>query len=603
MSTSQDGDLPWVQIGRKVHSFFEMPAIGQPTLPQRLAAYTRIRSWPLASLAIGAGVYLLYLFLAILHGGRDWLLADGNWGGYNVMAPVLISYFLLIQPLAGRLLRRTIQAFRPLLPLTENAETLLAEALAHDRRHEWIAFGLGAAAGWLIIRPWQHNPFGLVFLAYELFSDGLMFGLLGWTLYSTLTTNRLLVTVQRRIRALGLIEPGTFPPLARWSLVSALLLVFGIFLGVLFMPRGAALGPESIIINGMILLVVAFAFLRGGITSTFLAQFRILRALILFATAVLAGTLGYHRLEGWSLMDGLYMTVITMTTIGYGEIRPLSETGRVFTIILSLVSIGIGGYAVSAVAAFFVEGDFQRIMRGRRMDKQIAQLKDHIILCGVGRVGKAVAAELHKTRTPFVVIEQNPDEIEALQGLGEVLHIQGDATKDGTLRLAGIDRAKGIVIVLSDDKDNAFVVLAARSLNPDIRIVARLTEEENAEKLHRVGADEVVSPNVIGGLRMASIMIRPTVVTFLDDMLRMPEQTVRMEEYRLDEGSALAGRTLAEADIGRRTGLLVMAMRTREGRYRVNPGGRTRLEEGDILIVTGTPEQLAALRRINFTEL
>lgn len=599
MSASRNGDTFFSQIGGKLHRYSEMPPTDALTLPERLVAQTRLASWPLASLAIGVGLYLLFLGLVILNGGWAWLTRDGNWWYYNLLTPVLITYLLLIRPLVRRLLNNAIEAFRPLLPATDPPEKLVAEAYALNRRQEWLAFGFGAVAGWLIVRPWRYNPFGPWFLAYDLLADGLMFGLLGWTIYSGLATTKFLATLQHRTQGLKLLKRGAVAPLTRWSIGSALLFIAGIALGLLFIPQQDMLGPESTIINGMILLVVVLVFLRSGLTTTFLAQFRILRALILFATAVLAGTLGYHRLEGWPLLDGLYMTVITMTTVGYGEIRPLSETGRIFTIFLSLVSIGIGGYAISAIAAFIVEGDLQRIVRGHRMDKQIAQLDNHIILCGVGRVGKQVAAEFHKTRTPFVVIEQDPDEIEQLQHLGDILYLQGDATKDETLRLAGIERAKGVVIALADDKDNAFVALTARSLNPNLRIVARLAEEENAEKLRRVGANAIVSPNAIGGLRMASLVIRPAVVTFLDEMLNVPGQTLRMEEVQIEEASVLVGQTLREADIGRQTGLLVVAIRSGEGRYQFNPGAQTRLQGGDVLIVMGTPEQLAALQQIN----
>ncbi len=591
------------QVGGKLHRYFEIPPTDSPTLAERLVAQTHLSSWLLASLAIGIVLYLLFLILAFLYGGSPWLIADGNWRSYNLLAPVLVSYLLLIRPLVRRLLLNAIETVQPLLPKPDSPAKLVAEAFALDHGREWLSFGLGVAAGWLIVRPWQYNPFGLWFLAYDLLADGLMFGLLGWTIYSGVVTTKFLAMLQYRTQDLKLLRPGTVAPLVRWSAGSALLMILGIALGLLFTPREDLLGPESIIINGMILLAVIFVFLRSGVTTAFLSQFRILRALILFATAVLAGTLGYHRLEGWPLLDGLYMTVITMTTIGYGEIRPLSEMGRIFTIFLGLVSIAIGGYAISVVAAFVVEGDFQRMIRGRRMDKQIAKLEGHIILCGVGRVGKAVAAEFHKTRTPFVIVEQNSAEIERLQLLGDVLHVQGDATKDGTLRLAGVERAGGLVVALPDDKDNAFVVLTARSLNPDIRIVARLAEEENAAKLQRVGANGIVSPNAIGGLRMASLMIRPTVVNFLDDMLNIPGQTVRIEEVELDHDSLLVGNTLGEAEIGRRTGLLVVAIRSSEGRYRVNPSSQTTLKGGDVLIVTGTPEQVSALRQLSVREL
>ncbi len=324
-------------------------------------------------------------------------------------------------------------------------------------------------------------------------------------------------------------------------------------------------------------------------------RLRLLRALFLLLAILVVGVLGYRFMEGWSLLDALYMTVISMTTVGYGETRALTDAGRVFTIFLLVTSIGTAGYTISTLASFIVEGEFNRILRGRRMDRRIANLKNHVVLCGGGPTGKTIAEELHKTHTPFVVVERDADAIQQLLHLGDILHIQGDATQDETLLLAGIEQAKGLLAVLGEDKDNVFIVLSGRALNPKLRIVARVIEEKNVEKLRKAGADEVVSPNAIGGMRMASVMIRPTVVSFLDEMLRVKDKTLRVEEVHIDHAHALAGKTLGEADIGRRTGMLVVACKPKTGGYQFNPGAQTRLESGDTLIVIGTPEQIAAL--------
>lgn len=315
--------------------------------------------------------------------------------------------------------------------------------------------------------------------------------------------------------------------------------------------------------------------------------------MLLGVTAI--GTIGYCALEGWSLLDALYMTIISMTTVGYGETRELTQVGRIFTIFLLIISIGTAGYAISTLVTFFVEGELRNLIRGRRMDKRIANLQDHIILCGGGRTGRHIADEFYKTHTPFVVIEQDPKVIENLGQIGDILVLEGDATQDESLLLAGIERARGLVAVLGEDKDNVFIVLSARALNPQLRIVARLIEEENAEKLRKAGADEAVSPNAIGGLRMASVMIRPTVVSFLDEMLRSPDQTLRVDEVHLGPSSPLVGMTLGQADLGQKTGLLVVALQPREGVYQFNPGAHRILESGDILIVIGTREQIARL--------
>lgn len=329
-----------------------------------------------------------------------------------------------------------------------------------------------------------------------------------------------------------------------------------------------------------------------------LHRHRLLRASFLIGITFAVGTVGYHLLEGWSFLDALYMTMITMTTVGYGETHPLTPAGRVFTMVLLITSIGIAGYAISTLGSFIIEGEFRRVVQGRRMDKQIAALKDHVVLCGAGHTGAYITAELYKSRTPFVIIEQDPDAIQQVQRIGDILYLQADATQDEVLRLAGIERAKGLVTALSEDKDNLFIVLSARSLNPRLRIVSRLIEEKNTEKLRKAGADEIVSPNAIGGLRMASLIIRPSVVSFLDEMLRVRGKTLRVEEVSLSGGSPLVGKTLAEVDIGRRLGLLVMAIKSEDREYHFNPGAQTLLKSGDVLFVIGTREQVDGLQRL-----
>jgi hypothetical protein len=221
MSISKNGPSFLSQFWGRKHRYFQMPPSDAATLPELLVASTRLSSWPLASLAIGLGLYLLFLGIVILNAGWNWLMADGNWRHHYLQAPVLITYLLLIRPLARHLLSTTIETLYPLLSISDPPEALVAEAHSLSRRQEWLAFAVGAAAGWLIIRPWQSNPLGAGFLVYHLFVDGLMFGLLGWTIYSGLVMTRFLATLQRRIQNLQLLGPGTVAPLTRWSLGSA----------------------------------------------------------------------------------------------------------------------------------------------------------------------------------------------------------------------------------------------------------------------------------------------------------------------------------------------------------------------------------------------
>jgi voltage-gated potassium channel len=334
--------------------------------------------------------------------------------------------------------------------------------------------------------------------------------------------------------------------------------------------------------------------------STFLSIYRsrLFLSLLLILIISLVGTIGYHIIEKWPFLDALYMTIITLTTVGFGETHELSPMGRVFTIVLIISSMGAAGYAISTIASFLIEGQLNDFIQGHRMQKHIANLNQHVILCGGGRTGKHLVGEFYKTHTPFVVIEKDEAILHNLQHIGDILYIHGDATDDDTLVEAGIERAKGLVAALGDDKDNVFIVLSARALNPHLRIIARLNEEENEEKLRKAGADEIVSPNSIGGLRMASLIIRPRVVAFLDEMMRVTGQTLRFEEIPIQTIPQLVHKTLAQADIGRLTGLLVVAIKPKVGGYVFNPRGSTRLNPGDVLIVLGTRQQITELDNV-----
>ncbi|MCB0165492.1 MAG: potassium channel protein [Anaerolineae bacterium] len=570
-----------------------------PALPERLIGAFRL-PWVVSSVLVGGVLYGALILIVVRQDRLDDFFASGEWWYYSLLAPAMTTYLLIIRLLARRLLINTVERFRPLMPSSTTYERLVTDVQILKPYREWLAFGISAILGWLVIRPWERELSEVIL--YNFISTGLMFGLLGWTIYSSLATTRFLAKLQDQVRQLNILGATRIPSIARWGIATTSFFLGGIALVAVFIPFEDFFTPEVMIVNGIVLLVVALIFLRTGVSTEFMAQFRIFRAILLFAVALLFGTLGYHRLEGWPLMDGLYMTVITMTTIGYGEIGPLSPIGRIFTIFLALASVGIGGYAISTIAAFMMEGDFQRIFEGSRMDKQIADLKDHIILCGIGRVGMQIAAELYRSQASFVVVDQNHEELERLRRLGDVLYVRGDAARDETLRVAGIERAKGLIVALSDDKENSFVVLTGRSLNPNLRIVARLVEEQNAEKLRRVGADEVVSPNAIGGVRMASMMVRPAVIQFFDEVLNVSGHKLGLEEVQITARSALNGQTLREAAIGREVGLLVVAIRSHDSKYQFNPSAQTQLTAGDILIVIGTPEQLALLRKINSRE-
>lgn len=322
---------------------------------------------------------------------------------------------------------------------------------------------------------------------------------------------------------------------------------------------------------------------------------RLIFALLIILLANLVGVIGYQVIEGWNLTDSLFMTVITLATVGYGETHPLSPAGRIFTI--SLILLGVGGltYGITAATAFVVEGSLTGIIGRKKMETDIKKLKDHIILCGLGETGRYVAEELLKVRVPFVIIDRVRDRIKQFEKIGSILYIEGDATADETLLQAGIHEAKGLVTALPQDPDNLFVTLTARGLNPKLRIVAKLVEPQSRPKLVKAGADSIVCPDSIGGLRMASEMIRPTVVSFLDRMLRASGDAARVEEAKIPAGSKFINLTLSESRIYDKTGLVVIAV-ARDGNFELNPAPNTQLREGDGLIVCGSVEQLQRLR-------
>lgn len=327
---------------------------------------------------------------------------------------------------------------------------------------------------------------------------------------------------------------------------------------------------------------------------------RLLGLAALVIAALLTGTAGYHLIEGWSGFDSLYMTVITLATVGYGEVHPLTNPGRWFTIFLILFGIGIMTYAFSTLTSILVEGELSQAVKRRRMQREIDKLSGHYIVCGAGHAGGVIAGELKKTGRPFVVVDKDEENLRKLVeriGEGGYHTLVGDATEDETLKRAGILRALGVFAVLATDQDNAFVALSSKGLNAAARLVCRQTELGVREKLFRSGADNVVNPEFIGGLRMASEMIRPATTGFLDSMLREKGATVRFDEISVPERSPYVGRTVA--DVRGETGrsLLVAVLEPGSGKYDINPDAARALRAGERLVLIGETAELAALRR------
>lgn len=313
----------------------------------------------------------------------------------------------------------------------------------------------------------------------------------------------------------------------------------------------------------------------------------------------LLGATGYVLIEGWPFFDGLYMTVITIASVGYGETHALSHYGRVFTILLIMCGTGVLLYSVSSLTAFIVEGTLTDIMKRMRMKKTIDKLNDHYLICGNSDTGRYIIEELRKTHRDFVVIDKDPAKISDL-ARKEVPCVEGDATVEEVLHAAGIERAHGMITTLHTDADNLFVALTARGMNPNLRIISKAVNEESRAKFLRAGVDNVVMPNAIGGLRMVSEMVRPSVVTFLDTMLRDKDQTIRVEEVHLHQNSYAIGELLGETGILGLEGASVVALVRNKQPYRFNPPPSLRLEAGDTLILMGLTSVIADLdRRLN----
>lgn len=301
----------------------------------------------------------------------------------------------------------------------------------------------------------------------------------------------------------------------------------------------------------------------------------------------------------WTVFDCAYMTSITLTTVGYGEtLDQMGSNARLFAMVLMWLGMGVTLYAVSTITAFLVETDLRRILRERRMEKKLQSTKNHYIVCGLGKTGFNIVQELCTTRQPCVAIDASPEHLQRTQKHFDGLYyLLGNATEEEILKRAGIEHAAGIIAALRDDSDNLLITVQARYISPTIKIVARCNENNLTDKFYRAGANYVVNPAFIGGMRMASEMVRPHVVTFLDRMLRGRDQSIRVEEATVGGDSSWAGKTLREIDIRRQTGLLLVALKQPDSEdFRYNPEPEERLHIGSVMIVIGNSEQVAKLR-------
>lgn len=320
---------------------------------------------------------------------------------------------------------------------------------------------------------------------------------------------------------------------------------------------------------------------------------------LLIVGVIFGGTTGYVLLEKWNLLDALYMTVITVTTVGFQETHPLSPAGRVFTIFLVASSVFVVAYTVSYFIDTLAEGKWKEYLRRREMKMEIHRLSNHHIICGCGVVGREVIEYFTKAGEKFVVIEKDETKIqEALQSFPDFPYLLGDATREENLRETQIEKARGLLALVGNDPDNVYIVLTAKYLNPKLRIVARAIIPESIEIMKKAGADYVICPQKIGGLRLAAAALRPHVSSFLDLVLRSEAFGLTIEEVEITPHSPLVGKSLAELDLPGKRGLFVVAIKSKDRTsFELNPNARTVIKAEDILILLGKLDHILELQK------
>ena len=308
---------------------------------------------------------------------------------------------------------------------------------------------------------------------------------------------------------------------------------------------------------------------------------------MLIFLVIFIGTIGFHVIEGWSFLDCLYMTIITIFTVGFKEVKVLSPQGQIFTIFVILGGVGTAIFAFTKIAEIAFEGGIHKFWRRKRMEKKLKNLKDHYIICGHGRMGKIVRERLEEEKLPFVVIDNKEEKLEDLKQTNSCLFIEGDATHEDILTKAGIKKAKGLAALLSTDADNLYLVLTVRLINPSIFVLSKALDDEAERKILQIGANKVVSPYRLSGLKIAQGLIRPTLVDFMDLIIRREELALYMEELVVKKDSKIVNRNLTECDIRRTANVIVVAMKKPGKDIEFNPSPDSKIKTGDILLVLG----------------
>ncbi|MEI6667236.1 MAG: potassium channel protein [Acidobacteriota bacterium] len=317
-------------------------------------------------------------------------------------------------------------------------------------------------------------------------------------------------------------------------------------------------------------------------------------AVALLLSVLAAGTLGYQLVEGWSPWDGFYMTVITITTVGFKEVHPLSRAGEVLTVGVIVAGVGTAFYTFTQLATLVVEGGLHQRLKRRRRQRMLEQLRDHFIVCGYGRIGGTIVEELRRQHVPYVVIERDPERVHEIIEHGG-LAVLADASSEEVLKRVGIDRARGLIAAVGTDAENVYAVLTARDLRPDLYIISRAENEDAERKLIRAGANRVVSPYRIGARELAQTALRPAVVDFFELATRSGNLELAIEQVAIADHSGLVGKTIIEANVRQRFGLIVVGIQRRGGRMEFNPAGDAAIQAGDQLVVLGRTDGLREL--------
>ncbi len=312
------------------------------------------------------------------------------------------------------------------------------------------------------------------------------------------------------------------------------------------------------------------------------------RPILLFLSLILIGVVGFHIIEDLSFLDSLYMTVITVFTVGFREVKePMSPTGQVFTIFIILGGVGSVMYAFTKIAEFVYEGTINKIWRRKKMDKKIQNLKDHYIICGHGRMGQTVRDRLEEEKLPFIIIDSSKECLAELERDRSCLYIEGDATHEEVLIKAGIRKAKALAALLPTDADNLYLVMTVKLINPSLFVLSKVMDEEAERKILQIGANKTFNPYKISGLRIAQGLIRPTLVEFMDLIIKRRELSLSMEEFIVKKDSTMIDKSIAQCAVRKRANVIVVAMKKPGEDIVFNPSPDIKIQAGDTLLVLG----------------